>query len=121
MAIFDSKNFNGNVFKQYVDRVPNLNRNELIKSRAIKKRQDIADSMSDQVGGNYVTIPLARHHQRARFPRTMTVLPTSPATPPRLSPTPALSWAARRHGLSATSPTTSPAARYSRLRRISDR
>lgn len=58
MAIFDSKNFNGNVFKQYVDRVPNLNRNELIKSRAIKKRQDIADSMSDQVGGNYVTIPL---------------------------------------------------------------
>lgn len=52
MAIFDSKNFNGNVFKQYVDRVPNLNRNELIKSRAIKKRQDIADSMSDQVGGN---------------------------------------------------------------------
>ena len=58
MAIFDSKNFNGNVFKQYVDRVPNLNRNELIKSRAIKKRQDIAQSMSDQVGGNYVTIPL---------------------------------------------------------------
>lgn len=66
MAIFDSKNFNGNVFKQYVDRVPNLNRNELIKSRAIKKRQDIAQSMSDQVGGNYVTIPLARYHQRHR-------------------------------------------------------
>lgn len=58
MAIFDSKNFNGNVFKQYVDRVPNLNRNELIKSRAVKKRQDIAQSMSDQVGGNFVTIPL---------------------------------------------------------------
>lgn len=58
MGIFDSKNFNAEVFKAYVDKTPNLNRNELIKSRAIKSRQDIAGSFSDQAGGNYAVIPI---------------------------------------------------------------
>lgn len=58
MALFDSKNFNGEVFKAYVDRTPNLNRNELLKSRAIKQRQDIAASAAEQVGTNYITTPI---------------------------------------------------------------
>ena len=58
MSLFDSKNFNGEVFKAYVDREPNLNRNELIKSKAIKSRQDIAGSFGDQVGGHYAVIPM---------------------------------------------------------------
>lgn len=57
-GIFDSKNFNAEVFGAYVEKTPNLNRNELIKSRAIKTRQDIATSFKDQVGGNYVVIPI---------------------------------------------------------------
>ena len=57
-SIFDSKNFNGEVFKAYVDKTPNLNRNELLKSKALKQRQDIAGSFSDQVGGNYAVIPI---------------------------------------------------------------
>lgn len=57
-GIFDSKNFNAEVFGAYVDKTPNLNRNELIKSRAIKSRQDIAGSFADQVGGNYAVIPI---------------------------------------------------------------
>lgn len=57
-SIFDSKNFNAEVFGAYVDKTPNLNRNELIKSRAVKQRQDIAGSFADQVGGNYAVIPI---------------------------------------------------------------
>ena len=55
---FDSKIFNGEVFQKYVDRVPNLKLNELLKSRAIVSRQDLASAMADQVGGNYITTPL---------------------------------------------------------------
>lgn len=58
MAIFDAKNFNGEVFRQYVDTIPNTKRNELIKSRAIRQRPDLATAMSDQTGGNYITTPL---------------------------------------------------------------
>ena len=35
MALFDLKNFNGEVFGAYVDAVENLNRNEHLKSAAI--------------------------------------------------------------------------------------
>ena len=57
-GIFDSKNFNSEVFGAYVDKTPNLNRNELIKSKAIKPRQDIAGSFKEQVGGNYMVTPI---------------------------------------------------------------
>ena len=58
MPFFDSKIFNGEVFQKYVDRVPNTKLNELIKSRAIMPRPDLASAMTDQVGGNYITTPL---------------------------------------------------------------
>ncbi|MGN0657844.1 MAG: phage coat protein [Ruminiclostridium sp.] len=58
MALFDSKNFNGEVFGAYVDKTPNLSRNELIKSKAVKSRQDIASTFKDQAGGNYAVIPI---------------------------------------------------------------
>ena len=58
MPQFDSKIFNGEVFQRYVDRVPNTKLNELIKSRAVVSRQDLASAMADQVGGNYITTPL---------------------------------------------------------------
>ena len=57
-GIFDSKNFNAEVFGAYVEKTPNLNRNELIKSRAVKQRQDIAQSFKEQVGGNYMVTPI---------------------------------------------------------------
>lgn len=58
MPYFDSKLFNGEVFQKYVDRIPNTKLNELIKSRAIAQRQDLAQAMADQTGGNYITTPL---------------------------------------------------------------
>ena len=57
-SMFDSKVFNGEVFQKYVDRIPNTKLNELIKSRAIVARPDLATAMADQVGGNYLTTPL---------------------------------------------------------------
>lgn len=58
MGIFDSKNFNSEVFGAYVEKTPNLNRNELIRSRAVKSRQDIVGTFKDQVGGNYSVSPI---------------------------------------------------------------
>ncbi len=58
MALFDMKNFNGEVFGQYVDTAPNLNRNELIKSGAIVEKPQYASMLPDQTGGNYITVPI---------------------------------------------------------------
>lgn len=58
MAVFDSKIFNPAVFEKYAQRVPNLNRNELIKSGAVQKVNKYKSRMVDQVGGNYVIEPI---------------------------------------------------------------
>lgn len=58
MALFDTKNFNGEVFGAYVDAVPNLNRNELLKSGAIVEKPQYATMLPDQTGGNYITVPI---------------------------------------------------------------
>lgn len=58
MGLFDAKLFNGEVFQKYVDRVPNVHLNELIKSGAIVARPELASAMADQIGGNYLTTPL---------------------------------------------------------------
>ena len=57
-GIFDNTLFTAEVVQKYVDRSPNLNRNELIRSRAVRPRPDLAAAMADQVGGNYLTTPL---------------------------------------------------------------
>lgn len=58
MGQFDAKTFNAEVFQKYMETIPNVKRNELIRSRAIRQRPDLAQVMSDQVGGNYITTPL---------------------------------------------------------------
>ena len=55
---FDSKHFNAEVFQKYVERIPNPRLTELLKSRAIRPRPELAQSMKDQVGGNYISTPL---------------------------------------------------------------
>lgn len=57
-GIFDSKLFNADVFKGYVDRIPNLKLNRLVQSRAIRMRPDLSEAMRDQTGGNYITTTL---------------------------------------------------------------
>ena len=58
LGVFDSKFFNAEVFKGYVDRLPNPKKNELIKSKAIRPRPDLAQAMKDGDGGNYLTTSL---------------------------------------------------------------
>lgn len=58
MPLFDNKNFNGEVFGAYVDRVENLNRNALLNSGAIVEHQEYASMLPDQTGGNYITVPI---------------------------------------------------------------
>lgn len=57
-GIFDEKIFNAEVFRGYIDRIPNLKRKALITSRAIRPRPDLAAAMKDQTGGNYITTTL---------------------------------------------------------------
>lgn len=57
-GVFDSKNFNAEVFAGYVGRIPNTKRNAMIQSRAIRMRPDLAQAMKDQTGGNYITTTL---------------------------------------------------------------
>lgn len=58
MALFDQKNFNGEVFGAYVDRVENLNRNALLNSGAVVEHPEYASVLPDQTGGNYITVPI---------------------------------------------------------------
>lgn len=58
MATFAGKEFNAEVFRKYVERIPNTKRKELLKSKAITNRPELAAAMRDQVGGNFISTPL---------------------------------------------------------------
>lgn len=58
MANFNAKTFNGEVFGKYVNQIPNLKRNELIHSGALRPRPDLKDMFSEQSGGFYGTVPM---------------------------------------------------------------
>ena len=58
MASFDNKIFNAEVFGKYVDNVPNLRKNELLKAGVLNNRPDIAALFAAQTGGNYAMVPL---------------------------------------------------------------
>lgn len=57
-GVFDAKYFNAEVFQKYMETIPNPRLTELLKSRAIRPRPELAASMRDQVGGNYLSTPL---------------------------------------------------------------
>ena len=57
-GVFDEKVFNAEVFGQYIETLPNLKKNELLKSKALRPRPDLKSMMSAQTGGNYITTPL---------------------------------------------------------------
>lgn len=58
MAKFDMKTFNPNAFGKYVDIIPKLRTNELIKSRALQPNSQIRQAFSNQTGVVYATLPL---------------------------------------------------------------
>ncbi len=58
MAKFESKTFNPQAFGKYVDRIPQLKKNELIKSNALKGNTEIKNAFSSQTGTAYAILPM---------------------------------------------------------------
>lgn len=58
MSNFNAKIFNGEVFGKYVNQIPNLKRNELVHSGALRPRAELKDMFSEQSGGFYGTVPM---------------------------------------------------------------
>lgn len=57
-AKFDSKSFNPQAFGAYVERIPQLKKNELIKSGALKGNSEIKRAFSSQTGTAYAILPM---------------------------------------------------------------
>jgi hypothetical protein len=57
MAKFDSKSFNPQAFGKYVDRIPNVTKNELAKSGAVGSNEQARTALSSQTGSLYARIP----------------------------------------------------------------
>lgn len=54
---FDAKSFNAEAFGAYVDRIPNLKRNELLKSRALKPDASVRALFANQTTTSYARVP----------------------------------------------------------------
>ena len=50
MAKFNSKTFNPEAFGAYIERIPKLNKNELIRSKALRGNSEIRNAFSNQTG-----------------------------------------------------------------------
>lgn len=57
MAKFDSKSFNPQAFGAYVNRIPNVKKNELAKSGAVGTNEQAKAALSNQTGSLYARIP----------------------------------------------------------------
>lgn len=55
---FNGKKFNPQVFEKYMDRVPNLAKNELVKNGVYDVKNKYKALMTNQDGGNYIITPI---------------------------------------------------------------
>lgn len=58
MSVFDSKNFNAEVFGKYLETVPRVKQNALLKAGILRGRQDLKGALAEQSGGNFITAPM---------------------------------------------------------------
>lgn len=58
MGVFDGKNWNSAVFQKYLETIPRVKQNALLKSGVLRSRSDLKSLLVDQVGGNYVNVPI---------------------------------------------------------------
>ncbi|MEG2261780.1 MAG: hypothetical protein RSB98_02930 [Raoultibacter sp.] len=58
MAKFNSKTFNPQAFGKYVDTIPKVKRNELVKSKVLQPNSQIRSAFRGQTGVVYATIPM---------------------------------------------------------------
>ena len=58
MGIFDSKYFNSEVFGKYMETVPRIKQNAFLKAGVLRTRNDLKSMLTDQTGGNYISVPM---------------------------------------------------------------
>ena len=58
MSVFDKKNWNSEVFQKYLETVPRIKQNALLKSGVLRTRADLKSKLTDQVGGNFIVTPI---------------------------------------------------------------
>lgn len=57
-AVFNSKYWNQNVFQKYLETIPRIKQNALLKSGVLRNRSDLKSLLVDQVGGNFINVPI---------------------------------------------------------------
>lgn len=58
MGVFDSKNFNSEVFGKYLETVPRVKQNALLKAGVLRPRPDLKAMLTEQTGGNFISVPM---------------------------------------------------------------
>ena len=58
MSVFDSKHWNSEVFGKYLETVPRVKQNAFLKAGILRSRSDLKTMLTEQTGGNFVTIPM---------------------------------------------------------------
>lgn len=58
MAVFDSKNWNSEVFGKYLETVPRVKQNAFLKAGILRARPELKSMLVDQTGGNFITVPM---------------------------------------------------------------
>ena len=59
MGVFDSKNFNSEVFGKYLETVPRVKQNALLKAGILRPRGDLKAMLAEQTGGNFISVPMS--------------------------------------------------------------
>ena len=59
MGVFDSKNFNSEVFGKYLETVPRVKQNALLKAGILRPRNELKTMLTEQTGGNFISVPMS--------------------------------------------------------------
>lgn len=57
-GIFDTKFFNAEVFGKFLETVPRYKQNAFLTSGVLRTRTDLRSMLTDQTGGNFISIPM---------------------------------------------------------------
>ena len=58
MGVFNSKNFNSEVFGKYLETVPRVKQNAFISAGILRSRPELRDMLQEQTGGNFISVPM---------------------------------------------------------------
>lgn len=59
MGVFDSKNWNSEVFGKYLETVPRIKQNAFLEAGILRGRSELKNMLTEQTGGNYISVPMS--------------------------------------------------------------